>query len=34
MVREINREQVPPDEVLSDNVYLYHADTGEIEILS
>ena len=34
MVREINQEQVPPDEVLSDSVYLYHADTGEIEILS
>lgn len=32
-VRDVNREQVAPNEVLSDNVYLYHADTGEIEIL-
>ena len=34
MVREVNRTQRLPEEVLSDSVYLYHADTGEIEILS
>lgn len=34
MVRAANTEQVLPDEVLSDNAYYYHADTGEIEILS
>lgn len=34
MVREINRMQRSPDEVLSDNIYLCHADTEEIEILS
>jgi len=33
MVREVNRECIAPDEVLSDNAYLYHADTGTIEIL-
>ncbi len=33
MVREINAKEVLSDEVLSDNAYLYHADTGEIEIL-
>lgn len=34
MVREINNSQVAPEEVLSDNVYYYHAATGKIEILS
>lgn len=34
MVREINRAQRLPEEVLSDSVYLYHADTGKIEIFS
>lgn len=34
MVREVNRTQLCPEEVLADNAYLYHADTGEIEILS
>ncbi len=34
MVREINRAQRLPEEVLSDSVYLYHAGTGEIEIFS
>ena len=34
MVRDVNRTQVEPEEVLSDNAYYYHADTGEIEILS
>lgn len=34
MVRAVNEEQVATDEILSDNAYLYHADTGEIEILS
>ncbi len=33
IVREINRTQLPPDEVLSDNVYYYHADTGAIDVL-
>lgn len=33
MVREVNRTQVDPEEVLSDNAYYYHADTGETEIL-
>ena len=32
-VREINCNQVAPNEVLSDNVYLYHADTGAIDVL-
>lgn len=32
MVRDVNRTQVEPEEVLSDNVYLYHADTGVIDI--
>lgn len=32
MVREVNRTQRLPEEVLSDSAYLYHADTGEIEI--
>ena len=34
MVRSVNAEQVAPNEILSDNAYYYHADTGEIEILS
>lgn len=33
MVREVNRTQLCPEEVLADNAYLYHADTGETEIL-
>lgn len=33
MVREINCTQLSPDEVLADNAYLYHADTGNIEVL-
>lgn len=33
MVRDVNQAQVAPDEVLSDNVYFYHADTGEIDVL-
>lgn len=32
MVRDVNRTMVEPEEVLSDNVYLYHADTGVIDI--
>lgn len=32
MVREVNRAQRLPEEVLSDSAYLYHADTGKIEI--
>ena len=34
MVGEVNRTQLLPDEVLSDNAYYYHAGTGEIEIPS
>lgn len=34
MVRDINKSQVAPDEVLSNSAYYYHADTGEIEIFS
>ena len=34
VVRGVNAGQVAPDEILSDNAYDYHADTGEIEILS
>jgi len=33
IVREVNQGYVAPDEVLSDTPYLYHADTGAIEIL-
>ena len=31
MVREVNATQVAPDEVLSDNVYIYHADKDFVE---
>ena len=34
MVREINRDQVDPQEVLSDNIYHYELLTGCIEIIS
>lgn len=34
MVRDVNRAQVASDEILADHAYLYHADTGETEILS
>ena len=30
MVREVNATQVAPEEVLSDNVYIYHRDTDKI----
>ena len=33
MVRDVNCTQVDPVEVLSDNAYYYHADTGVIDIL-
>lgn len=33
MVRGINAEQVAPEEVLSDNVYLYHADDGSVTLV-
>ncbi len=33
LVREVNQSQLPPDEVLSDNAYYYHADTGAIDVL-
>ena len=32
MVRETNRTQVLPDEILSDNVYYYSIATGELSI--
>ena len=31
MVREVNSTQVSPDEVLSDNVYVYNRANGEIQ---
>ena len=31
MVKEVNATEVAPDEVLSDNVYKYHADTDFVE---
>lgn len=34
IVREVNSSQVAPEEVLSDNVYLYRAATGKIKIIS
>ena len=33
MVREVNATQVAPDEVLSDNVYMYHADEDFVEMM-
>ena len=33
MVKEVNATQVAPDEVLSDNVYIYHADKDFVEII-
>ena len=33
MVKEVNATEVAPDEVLSDNVYIYHADKGFVEII-
>lgn len=33
MVREVNATQVAPDEVLSNNVYLYHADEDFVEMM-
>ena len=33
MVRDVNWAQVAREEVLSDNAYFYHADTGVIDIL-
>ena len=33
MVREVNATQVAPDEVLSDNVYMYHADIDFMEVV-
>lgn len=33
LVREVNATQVAPDEVLSDNVYMYHADEDFVEII-
>ena len=34
LVRTVNGSSVLPEEVLSDNAYLYHADSGEIEVIS
>ena len=33
MVKEVNATEVAPDEVLSDNVYIYHADKDFVEII-
>ena len=33
MVKEVNATEVSPDEVLSDNVYKYHADTDFVEMM-
>ena len=33
MVKEVNATEVSPDEVLSDNVYMYHADTDFVKIM-
>ena len=33
MVKEVNTTEVAPDEVLSDNVYIYHADKDFVEII-
>ena len=32
MIREVNRSTVSEEEILSDNLYIYHADTGKINI--
>lgn len=34
MVREVNMTQVAPDEILSDNVYRYYANTDHVEIVA
>lgn len=31
MVRRVNEESVSPEDVLSDNMYIYHADSGYVE---
>lgn len=33
MVREVNWTQVAPDEILSNNIYIYNRDTGLVEML-
>ena len=33
MVKEVNATEVSPDEVLSDNVYMYHADEDRVEMM-
>ena len=33
MVKEVNATEVSPDEVLSDNVYMYHADEDFVEMI-
>ena len=33
MVKEVNATEVSPDEVLSDNVYMYHADEDRLEMM-
>ena len=33
MVRTVNSTEVSPDEVLSDNVYIYHADEDRLEMM-
>lgn len=34
MVREVNADCLAPDEILSDNAYLYHAKDGSVTLLS
>lgn len=33
MVREVNRSSLKEDEILADNAYYYHADSGRLEVL-
>ena len=33
MVKEVNATEVAPDEVLSDNVYMYYADEDRVEMM-
>ena len=33
MVKEVNTTEVSPDEVLSDSVYMYHADEDRVEMM-
>ena len=33
MVKEVNATEISPDEILSDNIYMYHADENRLEIV-